>query len=148
MRFLGEFDFFFLFCCSTQTKDLGPDVNLAEVGRMFYVVCLFVNLVKVARMTENYSGSDLKALCVAAAFVPVSELLERERAMGLDPHRRTVNEMGVPLRSLTLRDFEKAKAKVVASVSDDQSSMTELREWNSTFGSDGDRRKNTLPYFL
>jgi SpoVK/Ycf46/Vps4 family AAA+-type ATPase len=136
-------------------EDLGPDVSLAEV----------------ARFTEGYSGSDLKncnfwmcllvfffllahsvflfkkKVCVAAAFVPVREILEREKSMGLDPHRRALNET-VVLRPLMQRDFEKAKEKVVASVSDEQTSMSELREWNATFGSEGDRRKRSLPYFL
>ena len=35
---------------------------------------------KIAKETEGYSGSDLKQLCLAAAFRPIRELLEREKA--------------------------------------------------------------------
>ncbi|GFZ15714.1 P-loop containing nucleoside triphosphate hydrolases superfamily protein [Actinidia rufa] len=34
---------------------------------------------KLADATEGYSGSDLKNLCIAAAYRPVQELLEEEK---------------------------------------------------------------------
>jgi SpoVK/Ycf46/Vps4 family AAA+-type ATPase len=35
---------------------------------------------KISKETEGYSGSDLKQLCLAAAFRPIRELLEKEKA--------------------------------------------------------------------
>ncbi|KAB1206106.1 ATPase family AAA domain-containing protein 1-A [Morella rubra] len=37
---------------------------------------------KLAYATEGYSGSDLKNLCIAAAYRPVQELLEEEKQVG------------------------------------------------------------------
>ncbi|KAF8411563.1 hypothetical protein HHK36_004118 [Tetracentron sinense] len=37
---------------------------------------------ELANATEGYSGSDLKNLCIAAAYRPVQELLEEEREVG------------------------------------------------------------------
>lgn len=34
---------------------------------------------KLAKETEGYSGSDLKNLCIAAAYRPVQELLQEEQ---------------------------------------------------------------------
>ncbi|MFS8014496.1 putative AAA ATPase, AAA+ lid domain-containing protein [Helianthus anomalus] len=33
----------------------------------------------VANMTDGYSGSDLKNLCVAVAHFPIREILDKER---------------------------------------------------------------------
>ncbi|KAG5224442.1 peroxisomal ATPase pex [Salix suchowensis] len=41
---------------------------------------------KLANATEGYSGSDLKNLCIAAAYRPVEELLEEEKILNLYWH--------------------------------------------------------------
>ncbi|KAJ4951110.1 hypothetical protein NE237_027942 [Protea cynaroides] len=78
---------------------------------------------ELANATEGYSGSDLKNLCIAAAYRPVQELLEEEIKGGV------TNSVPV-LRSLNLDDFIQAKSKVGASVAYDATSMNELRKWN------------------
>ncbi|KAE9445254.1 hypothetical protein C3L33_22848, partial [Rhododendron williamsianum] len=40
---------------------------------------------KLAEATEGYSGSDLKNLCIAAAYRPVQELLEEEKKVTAKP---------------------------------------------------------------
>ncbi len=82
--------------------------------------------------------------------MPVREVLDREKAAGLDPHRRTVALVSetVMLRALCQSDFEKARQQVSASVSDEQASMGELKQWNSMFGEGGDRKQANLSYFL
>ncbi|KAH6801453.1 P-loop containing nucleoside triphosphate hydrolases superfamily protein [Perilla frutescens var. hirtella] len=84
---------------------------------------------QLANATEGYSGSDLKNLCVAAAYRPIEELLEQEsKAEASD---------GVPapaLRPLNLNDFIHSKAKVRPSVSCNASSIMRLREWNKQYG--------------
>ncbi|RRT43970.1 hypothetical protein BHE74_00045311 [Ensete ventricosum] len=38
---------------------------------------------ELAAMTEGYSGSDLKNLCITAAYRPLRELIQRERSKEL-----------------------------------------------------------------
>lgn len=87
---------------------------------------------ELANATDGYSGSDLKNLCIAAAYRPVQELLEEEAKGG--------NSMAPVLRPLNLDDFIQAKAKVGASVAYDATSMNELRKWNEQYGEGGSRR--------
>ncbi|KAL7098530.1 hypothetical protein ACP275_09G023200 [Erythranthe tilingii] len=94
---------------------------------------------QLANATEGYSGSDLKNLCVAAAYRPVQELLEEE-IKGDKIH-------GVPaLRSLKVEDFTHSKAKVGPSVAYDAASMNELRKWNDQYGEGGSRRKSPFGF--
>ncbi|KAJ6997202.1 hypothetical protein NC653_013696 [Populus alba x Populus x berolinensis] len=81
---------------------------------------------KLANATEGYSGSDLKNLCIAAAYRPVEELLEEEKG--------GKNGAAPALRPLNLNDFIQSKAKVGPSVSFDAASMNELRKWNEQYG--------------
>ncbi|GLT25941.1 hypothetical protein SLA2020_010390 [Shorea laevis] len=94
---------------------------------------------KLANETEGYSGSDLKNLCIAAAYRPVQEILEEEKQEGRD---------GAPpvLRPLSLDDFIHSKAKVGPSVAYDAASMNELRKWNEQYGEGGSRRKSPFGF--
>ncbi|CAN0841298.1 Outer mitochondrial transmembrane helix translocase [Linum grandiflorum] len=93
---------------------------------------------ELANATEGYSGSDLKNLCIAGAYRPVQEILEKENKDG-------VND-GAALRPLTLDDFIQSKAKVGPSVSYDAASMNELRKWNEQYGEGGSRRKSPFGF--
>ncbi|KAL9682641.1 hypothetical protein QQ045_014443 [Rhodiola kirilowii] len=92
---------------------------------------------KLAKETDGYSGSDLKNLCIAAAYRPVQELLEEEKG------GRSESAL---LRALNLDDFIKAKAKVGPSVAYDATSMNELRKWNEQYGEGGSRRKSPFGF--
>ncbi|KAG8378902.1 hypothetical protein BUALT_Bualt07G0032800 [Buddleja alternifolia] len=93
---------------------------------------------QLANATDGYSGSDLKNLCIAAAYRPVQELLEVE-SKG--------EQFGVPvLRPLKLDDFTHSKAKVGPSVAFDAASMNELRKWNDQYGEGGSRRKSPFGF--
>ncbi|KAF3449595.1 hypothetical protein FNV43_RR10324 [Rhamnella rubrinervis] len=94
---------------------------------------------KLAQATEGYSGSDLKNLCIAAAYRPVQELLEEERKV----HQ---NDVGSVLRPLSLDDFIQSKAKVGPSVAYDATSMNELRKWNEQYGEGGSRQKSPFGF--
>ncbi|XXG61333.1 hypothetical protein AAC387_Pa04g3020 [Persea americana] len=94
---------------------------------------------ELANATEGYSGSDLKNLCIAAAYRPVQELLEEEAKGGI------ACEPPV-LRPLHLDDFILAKAKVGASVAYDAASMNELRKWNEQYGEGGSRRRSPFGF--
>ncbi|XP_011005218.1 PREDICTED: uncharacterized protein LOC105111534 [Populus euphratica] len=93
---------------------------------------------KLANATEGYSGSDLKNLCIAAAYRPVEELLEEEKG--------GKNGAAPALRPLNLNDFIQSKAKVGPSVSFDAASMNELRKWNEQYGEGGSRKHSPFGF--
>ncbi|CAA0836124.1 P-loop containing nucleoside triphosphate hydrolases superfamily protein [Striga hermonthica] len=92
---------------------------------------------KLAEATEGYSGSDLKNLCVAAAYMPVQERLEQESKLQGDK-----KDGDSALRPLKLEDFINSMDTVGPSVAYESSSLVELREWNERFGEAGSRRKS------
>ncbi|KAH9771619.1 AAA domain-containing protein [Citrus sinensis] len=98
---------------------------------------------ELANATEGYSGSDLKNLCIAAAYRPVQELLEEERKLFI---QRGKNDAAPVLRPLKLEDFIQSKAKVGPSVAYDAASMNELRKWNEQYGEGGSRRKSPFGF--
>ncbi|KAG6508585.1 hypothetical protein ZIOFF_033959 [Zingiber officinale] len=99
-------------------EDLAPDTNM-EV---------------LASMTDGYSGSDLKNLCVAAAHRPIREILEKERKekdVALAEGRPLpVLHSSDDVRALRMDDFRHAHEQVCASVSSESSNMSELLQWN------------------
>ncbi|ESW03643.1 hypothetical protein PHAVU_011G030700 [Phaseolus vulgaris] len=96
-------------------------------------------LVKLANLTDGYSGSDLKNLCIAAAYRPVQELLEEEK-------KGASNVTTSILRPLNLDDFVQSKSKVGPSVAHDATSMSELRKWNEMYGEGGNRTKSPFGF--
>ncbi|KAL0441932.1 UNVERIFIED_CONTAM: Spastin [Sesamum radiatum] len=117
-------------------EDLSPDVDLDSV----------------ATMTDGYSGSDLKNLCVTAAHRPIREILEKEkkeRAAALAEGRPPPALSGsADIRPLQMEDFKFAHERVCASVSSESINMTELLQWNELYGEGGSRRKKSLSYFM
>lgn len=117
-------------------EDLSPDVDLDAV----------------ANMTDGYSGSDLKNLCVAAAHRPIREILEKEkkeRAAALAEGKAppALSSSG-DIRPLNMEDFKFAHERVCASVSSESINMNELLQWNELYGEGGSRRKKSLSYFM
>ncbi|KAL3694568.1 hypothetical protein R1sor_008219 [Riccia sorocarpa] len=115
-----------------------------------------VDLDELAGLTDGYSGSDLKNLCVAAAYRPIREILEHERkerelakAEGRPPPPLKGSDgCPPPIRALNMDDLRQACEQVCASVSTDATSMTELLQWNELYGEGGSRRKTVLSYFM
>ncbi|XP_012829180.1 PREDICTED: protein MSP1-like [Erythranthe guttata] len=95
---------------------------------------------QLAHATDGYSGSDLKNLCVAAAYRPVEELLQEESKEG-----GRVDGGVSTLRPLKLDDFIHSKAKVGPSVLENS---FKLREWNDQYGEGGSRRKRRFGFDL
>lgn len=111
-----------------------------------------VDLDAIASMTEGYSGSDLKNLCVTAAYCPIREILEKEKkekdqatADGRPPPALSVSD---DVRRLNMTDMRYAHEQVCASVSSESANMTELLQWNDLYGEGGSRRKKALSYFM
>ncbi|GAB2265137.1 hypothetical protein Dimus_000202 [Dionaea muscipula] len=122
---------------------------------------------ELATMTEGYSGSDLKNLCITAAYRPVRELIQKERKKDLDKRKKAQEkkdtgeegaetkeeaakqeEVVITLRSLTMEDMRHAKNQVAASFAAEGSVMNELKQWNELYGEGGSRKKQQLTYFL
>ncbi|KAL3714230.1 hypothetical protein ACJRO7_006209 [Eucalyptus globulus] len=122
---------------------------------------------ELAAMTEGYSGSDLKNLCVTAAYRPVRDLIQQERQKSLEKKRRAKevesseevpdtkeekeenkDEEAIALRPLSMEDLRQAKNQVAASFASEGSVMAELKQWNDLYGEGGSRKKKQLTYFL
>ncbi|KAG7537685.1 AAA+ ATPase domain [Arabidopsis suecica] len=119
---------------------------------------------ELGQMTEGYSGSDLKNLCITAAYRPVRELIQQERLK--DQERKKREEAGksteepkeeeaeaseervITLRPLNMEDMRKAKNQVAASFASEGAGMNELKQWNDLYGEGGSRKKEQLTYFL
>ncbi|KAK9104166.1 hypothetical protein Scep_021010 [Stephania cephalantha] len=111
-----------------------------------------IDLDEIANMTDGYSGSDLKNLCVTAAHCPIREILEKEKkertaavADGRAPPALSSSE---DIRPLNMNDFRYAHDQVCASVSSESLNMNELQQWNELYGEGGSRKKTALSYFM
>ncbi|KAF8116512.1 hypothetical protein N665_0017s0068 [Sinapis alba] len=111
-----------------------------------------VDLEAIANMTDGYSGSDLKNLCVTAAHLPIREILEKEKKekTAAEAENRPTPPLYscTDIRPLTMTDFKAAHEQVCASVSTDSSNMNELQQWNELYGEGGSRKKTSLSYFM
>ncbi|XP_075100725.1 uncharacterized protein LOC107777886 [Nicotiana tabacum] len=111
-----------------------------------------VDLKAIANMTEGYSGSDLKNLCVTAAHCPIREILEKEkkeRALAVAESRPVpALHSSADIRPLNIDDFKYAHEQVCASVSSESANMNELLQWNELYGEGGSRKKKSLSYFM
>uniref|UniRef100_A0A7N0TS32 Uncharacterized protein n=1 Tax=Kalanchoe fedtschenkoi TaxID=63787 RepID=A0A7N0TS32_KALFE len=111
-----------------------------------------VDLEAVANLTEGYSGSDLKNLCVTAAHCPIREILEKEKkereVAQVENRPSPALYSSTDVRPLNMSDFKYAHEQVCASVSTDSSNMSELAQWNELYGEGGSRKKQSLSYFM
>ncbi|CAM8925057.1 unnamed protein product [Rhodiola kirilowii] len=111
-----------------------------------------VDLETVANLTDGYSGSDLKNLCVTAAHCPIREILEKEKKEReiAQAENRELPALysSADVRRLNMADLRYAHEQVCASVSTDSSNMSELTQWNELYGEGGSRKKTTLSYFM
>eukprot|EP00268_Persea_americana_P053828 TRINITY_DN6125_c0_g1_i22.p1 TRINITY_DN6125_c0_g1~~TRINITY_DN6125_c0_g1_i22.p1 ORF type:complete len:500 (-),score=101.89 TRINITY_DN6125_c0_g1_i22:352-1851(-) len=136
-------------------------VNLPDAGNRLKILKVIlakedispdVDLVAIANMTDGYSGSDLKNLCVTAAHCPIREILEKEkkeRALALAEGRSPPGlSSSTDIRPLSMEDFIYAHKQVSASVSSESTNMSGLLQWNELYGEGGSRRKTQLSYFM
>jgi len=108
-----------------------------------------VQLELLAQMTAGYSGSDLKQMCIAAAYRPVREYLKKESGPLLAPEKQAELDETATLRAVNLQDFREAVKEVGGSVNEDAVSIAELRKWNEAYGDGGKRQaRDHLTYFM
>ncbi|RID49089.1 hypothetical protein BRARA_I05554 [Brassica rapa] len=136
-------------------------VNLPDSGNRSKILSVIlakeemaedVDVEAIANMTDGYSGSDLKNLCVTAAHLPIREILEKEkkeRSVAQAENRpMPLLYNSKDIRPLNMNDFKTAHEQVCASVSTDSSNMNELQQWNELYGEGGSRKKASLSYFM
>lgn len=104
-----------------------------------------VSLPDLAKKTPFYSGSDLKNVAVAAALNAVrdeNEAAKKHNASNADsddaqpyqyPERRT----------LTKQHFERALEEISASISEDMSSLKEIKKFDEQYGDRKGRKKKS-----
>jgi SpoVK/Ycf46/Vps4 family AAA+-type ATPase len=96
-----------------------------------------VSLESIADQTNLFSGSDLKNICVSAALACV-----REENADAAKAKSAGEEYQYPeKRLLEERHFAKALEEISASISDDMSSLTEIRKFDEKFGEKKGKKK-------
>ncbi|KAM3307732.1 hypothetical protein P3S67_009475 [Capsicum chacoense] len=111
-----------------------------------------VDLESIANMTNGYSGSDLKNICVTAAYRPIRDILEKEKkeqaAACADGGPPPALSSSADLRPLNMDDFRYSHQQVFPSVSSESANMTELLQWNDLYGEGGSRKKQSFNYII
>ncbi|KAG6397094.1 hypothetical protein SASPL_143256 [Salvia splendens] len=110
-----------------------------------------LDFTELATMTEGYSGSDLKNLCITAAYRPVRELIKQECQKDQRKDEEVPQSAGervVNIRPLNMQDLKDAKNQVAPSFASEGTIMSELKQWNELHGEGGSRKKEQLSYFL
>ncbi|KYR01092.1 hypothetical protein DLAC_02190 [Tieghemostelium lacteum] len=100
----------------------------------------------IAKATPGYSGSDLKNLSISAAYQPIRDLLKLEK----ENQVKGISNEGLTLRPINNQDFQKSLKDISSSVSEDSSSVAELRKWDEMYGesSNGSRKSNIPSYYM
>ncbi|KAL8153472.1 hypothetical protein V2J09_011232 [Rumex salicifolius] len=85
-----------------------------------------LNFKELATMTEGYTGSDLKNLCITAAYRPVRDLIQKERKKTMEKKRKSQEGQNkskleskkaekedevITLRALNMEDMKWAKSQ-------------------------------------
>jgi SpoVK/Ycf46/Vps4 family AAA+-type ATPase len=97
-----------------------------------------VSLPDIAAKTPFYSGSDLKNLSVAAALNSVQD--ENEEAKN---HTGEDSFEHAAKRTLTAAHFSRALEDISASISEDMSSLKEIKKFDEQFGDKRGRKKKS-----
>ncbi|KAJ8096861.1 hypothetical protein POJ06DRAFT_45439 [Lipomyces tetrasporus] len=111
--------------------DLPTEINREEIFRVHLngeTLDDTVTPAYLAKKTAYFSGSDIKNVCVIAATEAVKQRRNNPALANASPKR-----------VLSRRHFETALRETGASVSDEMSSLTMIREWHKQFGQDGKR---------
>ncbi|XP_040866318.1 spastin [Glycine max] len=103
---------------------------------------------ELATMTEGYTGSDLKNLCITVAYRPVREIIKQERMKDMEKKKREAEGQSSEDASNNKDKEEQESGREAASFASEGSIMNELKHWNDLYGERGSRKKQQLTYFL
>jgi SpoVK/Ycf46/Vps4 family AAA+-type ATPase len=97
-----------------------------------------VDLAELAKRTPFYSGSDLKNLAVAAALECVREENDAaKKHVGVEAYKHSEK------RTLNVAHFEKALGEISASISEDMTSLRDIKKFDEQYGDKrGKKRKS------
>lgn len=124
-----------------QGEELDPSINMAEL----------------AKRTANYSGSDLRNVCVTAALARVKESVLLE---GADSNkvvddwgaylstRENLEEKDFKLMALNSKHLDIGLAECPPSLSEEMQTLVELRKWDAQFGDGAAGRKGKKPAMI
>lgn len=121
--------------------DLPSEIDRLEILRIHLrdeVLAEDVSLADLAAKTPFYSGSDLKNLSVAAALNCVRE--ENEQAKR---HTGDGSFEYAEKRTLTPAHFSRALEDISASISEDMSSLKDIKKFDEQFGDKRGKRKKS-----
>jgi SpoVK/Ycf46/Vps4 family AAA+-type ATPase len=112
-----------------------------------------VDLERLASLLDGYSGSDIKNVCVAAAYYPIREIVAhapKEFLMrpAAEDDEDDDESKSHAVRPLEFADFERAIRDVPSSTLETASAIAELRKWNATFGEGAQQQGPSLSYFM
>jgi len=97
-----------------------------------------VDLNELAKKTPFYSGSDLKNVAVAAALECVREENEAaKKHVGEEAYKHAEK------RTLTGKHFEKAVGEISASISEDMSSLRDIKKFDEQYGDKRGKKKRS-----
>lgn len=117
-----------------KDEELVPDFNIDKIAS--------------DEVTKGFSGSDLKNLCINAAYYPLREYIDEEKEMkkkGMD--EREIKNLKRQLRPLKTEDFEKARTEINWSYKKDSENDHEMRQWNEEFGDGAKHEQQELTYY-
>ena len=118
--------------------DLPDKVGRAEILRLQLrgeTLGNGVDIDQLASLTKDYSGSDLKSVCIAAALSAAREQIALEK-----------DGKEVSKRVLSWDHFLKALKEIKASTSNETSTSVELRRWDDMFGEGKKKRKKHVGF--
>lgn len=102
-----------------------------------------VDLPDLAKKTPFYSGSDLKNVAVAAALNAVREENEAAKQYRLNNPDSDKAYQYPEKRILTKKHFEKALEEISASISEDMSSLKEIKKFDEQYGDRRGRKRKS-----
>lgn len=102
-----------------------------------------VNLADLAKKTPFYSGSDLKNLAVAAALLVVREQHAIAKAWQKDNPDSSEKYKYPTTRTITQSHFDKALLEISASISEDMSSLKDIKKFDEQYGDRKGRKKKS-----
>lgn len=102
-----------------------------------------VNMSELAKKTPFYSGSDLKNVAVAAALNAVREENEAAKRFRQDNPDSEEQYQYPERRVLTQKHFDKALEEISASISEDMSSLREIKKFDEQYGDRKGRKRKT-----
>ncbi|GKD65464.1 nuclear valosin-containing protein-like protein, partial [Tanacetum coccineum] len=83
---------------------------------------------ELAVMTEGYSGSDLKNLCVTAAYRPVRELLQQEKQKAIDKMKNEETQASDKKKSEETQISDKKKSEETQTSDKKKSEETQISD--------------------